>query len=147
MYGKLQESGWAHWNHSFHMYLSYLQPVSCVFSHPEFLSAHLREWLQPKGCKISGIVLLPGCPQAPEIHLWRVKIADGSDTLGRKGGSDGKESACNAGDPGSIPGLGGSPGEGNSYPGQYSFLENPLDRGAWQATVHGITKSRTQLSE
>ena len=47
------------------------------------------------------------------------------------GDSDGKESACNAGDLGSIPGLGRSPGEGNSYPLQYSSLENPMDRGAW----------------
>ena len=48
-----------------------------------------------------------------------------------------KKSACNAGDPGSIPGLGRSPGEGNGNPLQYSCLENPMDRGAWQATVHG----------
>ena len=46
-------------------------------------------------------------------------------------GSDGKEAACNAGDPGSIPGLGRCPGEGNGYPFQYSCLENPMDRGAW----------------
>ena len=51
--------------------------------------------------------------------------------------SDGKESACSAGDPGSIPGSGRSPGEGNGNPLQYSFLENPMNRGAWQATVHG----------
>ena len=50
--------------------------------------------------------------------------------------SVGKESACNAGDPGSIPGSGRSPGEGNGNPLQYSCLENPIDRGAWQATVH-----------
>ena len=56
------------------------------------------------------------------------------------GGSDGKESACNAGDPGSIPGLGRSPGEGNGYPLQYSCLENSVDRGAWWATVHGVAK-------
>ena len=48
-----------------------------------------------------------------------------------------KESACNAGDPGSIPGSGKSPGEGNGKPLQYSCLENPMDRGAWQAIVHG----------
>ena len=59
------------------------------------------------------------------------------------GGSDGKESACHAGDPGSIPGLGRSPGEGNGNPLQYSCLENSTDRGAWQATVHGVVKSRT----
>ena len=59
---------------------------------------------------------------------------------GFPGGSDGKESACNAGDSGSIPGLGRSPGEGNGNPLQYSCLENPMDRGSWQATVHGVTK-------
>ena len=57
--------------------------------------------------------------------------------------SDGKESACNAGDLGSIPGSERSPGEGNGNPLQYSCLENPMDRGAWKATVHGITKSQT----
>ena len=67
--------------------------------------------------------------------------------LGFPGDSDGKESACNAGDLGSIPGSGRSPGEGNGYPLQYSCLENPMDRGPWQATVHGVTKSRTQLSK
>ena len=51
---------------------------------------------------------------------------------------DGKESACNAGDPGSIPELGESPGEGNGYLLQYSCLENSMDRGAWQTTVHSI---------
>ena len=56
------------------------------------------------------------------------------------GGSVGKESACKAEDPGLIPGLGRSPGEGNSNPLQYSCLENPLDRGAWQATVHGVAR-------
>ena len=54
--------------------------------------------------------------------------------------SVGKESACNAGDPGSIPGLGRSPGERNSNPLQYSCLENLTDRGAWQATVHGVAR-------
>ena len=62
------------------------------------------------------------------------------------GGSDGKESACNEGDPGSIPGLGGSHGERNSNSLQYSCLEYPMDRGAWQATVHGVLKGWTQLS-
>ena len=61
-------------------------------------------------------------------------------------GSDGKKSACNAGDLGSIPGSGKSPGKGHCNPLQNSCLENPKDRGAWQATVHGVTKSQTQLS-
>ena len=55
-------------------------------------------------------------------------------------------SACNAGDLGLIPGSGRSPGEGNGNPLQYSCLENPMDRGAWWAIVHGVTKSRTRLS-
>ena len=54
------------------------------------------------------------------------------------GGSDGKESACNAGDPGSIPGLERSPEEGNGNPLQYSCLENSLDKGVWWATVHVV---------
>ena len=53
------------------------------------------------------------------------------------------ESACNEGDPSLIPGLGRSLGEGDGNPLQYSCLENPMDRGAWQATVHGVEKSRT----
>ena len=62
------------------------------------------------------------------------------------GGSDGKESACNMGDPGSIPGLGRSLGEGNGNPLQHSCLENPMDGGAWKAAVHGVTEGRTRLS-
>ena len=67
--------------------------------------------------------------------------------MGFPGGSEDKTSACNAGDPGSIPGLGRSPGEGNGNPLQYSYLENPVDRGAWRATVYGVTKSWTRLSD
>ena len=63
------------------------------------------------------------------IHICKV---------GFPSGSDGKASVCNAGDPGSIPGLGRSPGEGNGSPFQYSCLENPMDHGAWQATVQGV---------
>ena len=61
------------------------------------------------------------------------------------GGSDGKESACNVGDPSLIPGSGRSPGEGNGKALKYSCLENSMDRGAWQVTVLGVTKSQTQL--
>ena len=61
-------------------------------------------------------------------------------------GSDGKEFACNAGDPGSIPGWGRSRGERNGNPLQYSCLENPIDRRAWGATVHGVEKSQTRLN-
>ena len=65
---------------------------------------------------------------------------------GFPGGSDGKESVCNAGDVGLIPGSGRFPGEEKGYPLQYSGLENPMERGAWQATVHGVAKSQTRLS-
>ena len=63
------------------------------------------------------------------------------------GGSVSEESACNAGDPGSIPGSGKSPGEGNGNSLQYSCLVNSMDRGAWWTTVHGITKSQNQQSD
>ena len=66
-------------------------------------------------------------------------------TRGFPGGSDGKASACSVGDPGSIPGLGKSPGEGNGNPLQYSCLEDSMDRGAWWAVVHGIAKSQARL--
>ena len=62
-------------------------------------------------------------------------------------GSDGEESACNAGDPGSIPESGRSSGEEDSYPLQYFCLGNPMDRGAWRATVHGVVKSQQRLSD
>ena len=62
-------------------------------------------------------------------------------------GLDGKESACTVGDPSSIPGSGKSPGEGNGNPLHYSCLENSMDRGAWQATVHGVINKWTWLSD
>ena len=67
--------------------------------------------------------------------------------LGLPCSSVGKESACNAGDPGSIPGSGRSPGEENVNPLQYPCLENRTDGEAWLATVHGVAKSETQLSD
>ena len=71
---------------------------------------------------------------------WEIDVLSG-------GGSEDKAFACNAGDLGSIPGLGRSPGEGNGNPLQYSYLENPMDRGAWRAMVHGVAKNQTQLSD
>ena len=67
--------------------------------------------------------------------------------LSSSSSSSGKESACKAGDMGPIPGSGRSHGEGNGNPLQYSCLENSMDREAWQATVHGVTKSRTRLGD
>ena len=68
-------------------------------------------------------------------------------TGGFPGGSEDKVSACNVGDPGSIPGSGRSPGDGNGNPLQYSCRENPMDGGAWWAIVHGVTKSWTRLND
>ena len=61
--------------------------------------------------------------------------------MGLPGGSDSRESACGAGDLDSVSGSGRSPGEENGYPLQDSCLQNPVDRGGWQAIVHGVTKS------
>ena len=69
------------------------------------------------------------------------------ENLGFPGGSAGKESTCSEGDMGLIPGLGRCPEEGNGYPLQYSRLENSVDRGAWRATFHGVTRSWTRLSD
>ena len=76
---------------------------------------------------------------------WYVPNVDPEIKPPLSGGSVSKESTCNAGDLGSIPGLGRSPEEGNGYPLYYSCLENSIVRGAWQATVHGVTKSWTLL--
>ena len=68
-----------------------------------------------------------------------------SHSSGFPGGTDGEEAACSAGNLGSIPGLGGSPGEENGNPLQNSCVENPMDRGAWWATVHGVARVRHDL--
>ena len=78
----------------------------------------------------------PSCTVSRNVN-WCIQF------WGFPGGSDSKESACNAGDSGSVPELGRFPGKGNGYPLQYSCLENSMDRGAWQALVHGVTKSCT----
>ena len=69
------------------------------------------------------------------------------DLIHKPEGSDSKESACNTGDLSLSPGSRRSPGEGNGYPLQYSYTGNPMDRGAWRATVHGVAKSRILLSD
>ena len=70
------------------------------------------------------------------VQVWSI-LSHLPGNKGLPGGSGGKVSTCNAGDPGSIPGSGRSPGEGNGNPLQYSFLENPMDRGVWWAIVMG----------
>ena len=87
-----------------------------------------------------------------EIHLKLVKnpkfsISSNLIIVDFPGGSDGKESACDAGGPGLIPGLRTSPGKGNGNPLQYSCLEDSMDSGAWQATDYGVSKSQKWLSD
>ena len=84
---------------------------------------------QPCGMTLASVL---SCPYVP--------------IRGFPGGSEVKASACNAGDPGSIPELGRSPGEGNGNPLQYSCRENTMEGRAWQTTVHGVAKSRTRLA-
>ena len=101
----------------------------------------LHLWQEP-----SIITSLEGSSQKRGLQHWTCVSWDlntNSHTGGFLGGSDSKESACNAGDLGWIPGLGRSPREGNGYPFQYSCLVNPMDRGAWWAIVHRVTQSQT----
>ena len=90
-------------------------------------------------------------PQFKSINSSALSLLYGSGLtsiiLGFPGGSEGKESACNAGDLGSIPGLGRSPGGGHGNSLHYSCLENPMDREAWWAIVHGVAKSQTRLND
>ena len=81
--------------------------------------------------------------EAVFVFVFVFVLLFGYIILGFTGGSAGKESVCNARDLGLIPGLGRSPGEGNGHTLQYSCLENPMDRGTWRATVHGVKKSQT----
>ena len=95
----------------------------------------------PVGCGFSYSEFLMSSP-------WSLGLGGPENRLGRfPGGSDGEASACNAGDPGLIPELGRSLGEGNGNPLQYSCLENSMDGGAWWPTVHGVTKSHIRLSD
>ena len=95
-----------------------------------------------KGRQVNAWHFLVGSAGVFSGYMPRSKIA-----LDFLHSSVSKESACNAGDPGSIPGLGRSPGEENGNPLQYPCLENLMDRGAWWAAVHGVSKSRTWLSD
>ena len=139
----------------------YPSPASGV--HPD--SRPLSQWCHP--AISSFVVPFSSCPQSlpvsesfpmSQLFAWGGQSTGVSALasflpkksqgwyIGLPSSSDGKESACNTEDPGLIPGLERCSGEGNSNPLQYSCLENPMDRGAWQATVHGVAKSRTQLS-
>ena len=93
-----------------------------------------------KGLRTS--MYFAGLPFSPNLHVFLKDLH-----MGFPGGSDGKVSAHNARDQGSIPGSGRSPEEGKGNPLQYSCLENPMVRGAWWAIVHGVAKSQTRLSD
>ena len=129
-----------------------LQEKSCVFYSPVYMTL--------KKTQNSGRRILEGVGDHTKfqddgtvhydtrvVDTWSHAFVRMHTTApGFPGGSDGKESASNAGDPGSVPGLKRSPGEGNGNPHQNSDLEKSMDRGAWQAIVHGVTKSGTWLS-
>ena len=119
----------------------------------------LRVVIRPVKCTLSSTPLEMRIPR-PWSHLRRYSKQTPSSWPGRNGVNyfrppqcptglplrlSGTHSACNAGDLGSIPGSGRSPGEGNGSPLQYSCLGNPMDRGAWRGAVHGVTKSRTTM--
>ena len=89
---------------------------------------------------IQPVPYLPGYLGLGCFLFQRSQFLSSGPLHATRGGSAGKESACNAGDLGSIPGLGRSPGEANGNPLQYSCLGSPMDRGAWRATVLGVTK-------
>ena len=104
-------------------------------THSSFLAWRLS-WTEDSGKLQSMGSQSVGHDQVTNTFFW-----------GFLGGSDSEETARHVGNQGSIPGSGRSPGEGNGYPLQYSCLGNPMDRGAWWATVHGATKSWTRLSD
>ena len=111
-------------------------PLSLQFSRQEYWSG--LPFPPPRDLPDPGIK--PTSPTAPALAGMSFTTESHGKPLGA-GGSDCKESAGNAGDPGSIPGLRKYPGEGNGYPLQYSFLENSMDRGTWWITSHEVTKS------
>ena len=106
---------------------------------------HSRQVCQalPDGQCWSGVSACTAAPDVAEAFCGSYLASVlASVNEGFPGGSVAKESACNAGDLGLIPGSGRSPGEGNSNPLQYSCLESPMGRGAWRATVHGVASVR-----
>ena len=118
--------------------------------HSELLPVLCPQRPRREGCDVAGAcewaLVRDGLCRGQVICLGAFAVKWGWQR-GFPHSSVGKESACSVGDPGSIPGLGRSPGEGNGNPLQYSCLENPMDGGACQAIVHGVTKSWTRLSD
>ena len=107
--------------------------------YPFFSRLYILEKFQILGKRAENRV--PDAPSSLQSPLLLTPPQDIVTTRGFPGGSEGKESACNVGDLGSIPGSGRSPGEGNGNPLQYCCLENSMDRGAWWAAVHEVLES------
>ena len=118
------------WNENLYMFIQ----NSYINIHNGFILATAKNWTNSR------------CPSTVELikEWWYIHIME---YQGSRGGSDDKESACNAGDTHSIPGSGRSPWEENGNSLQYSCLKNSMDRGAWQAIVHGVANSQTWLSD
>ena len=114
-----------------------------LYAHPPKLCPELCSGTPGQG-RTQKILLIPSVKFSRSV-VWD-SLRSPSNALGFLYSSVGKESACNAGDPGSIPRSGRFPGEGNGNPLQYACLENPMDRGAWQATVHGVARVGRDLA-
>ena len=106
---------------------------------PQHLNGSTRWLVFPPA--LLQVLLVWGCSQNPHLP------GNAGKAWGWRDWPVGEESACSVGDPGSSPGLGRFPGGGHGNPLQYSCLENPVDRGAWWATVHGFSMSRTRLND
>ena len=102
----------------------------------------MAQWIRIR-LPMQGIGFDPWSRKIPHAKQLSPNAAAVEPVLPWCGGSDSKESACNAGDAGLIPGSGSSPGGGHGKPLQYSCLENHVNRGTWQATFHGVTQSQT----
>ena len=136
--------------------VTYQAPLSMGFSRQEYWSGlpfpspgDLPDpGVEPGSPALQANALNSEPPGKPYVGVFICKKNSGEKNLGfNRSYSDGKASAYNVGDPGSILGSGRSPGEENGNPLQYYCLGNTMDRGAWWATVHGVAKSRTRLSE
>ena len=164
---------WAHWRLSYEAQ-EYIMCITCIFDLRHFqlmmgLSGHnpmvswgISVFQPPRNRRLAknSLITLPmwtytyACLwetyNAASLFSFALNLSFTVIHMRRQGfpgGSDGKESAWHAEDPGSIPGSGRSPEEGHDNPPQYSRLENSMDRESWWATVHGVTKSQTQLSD
>ena len=136
--------------------------IFCASPNPPLLIIPWSGWVLTAGCHSSSSGISSGLSSGkagqPDIsslapalgpvytHIWDITNLPELCLWFILSGSEGKESTCDAGDPGSIPGSGRFPGERHGYPLQDSCLENSMDRGAWRVTVHGVLESRTRLS-